>query len=129
MTEEDRWIVRGRRTLIPTSRAVGGFRSYPPWVKIALWILAIGLSASVVQAAAWLAGLDFDVFSQSGGGRGVLLALGLATLLIMMAADRRPAADYGLAAGADWARQWFSGLVIGGLTYSGYCTLAWLWTG
>lgn len=108
------------------SKAARGFRAYPPLIKITLWVAAIVALASLVQAIAWLAGLDFDVLSQGGGGRGVLLALALATLLAMMAADRRPAADYGLAADPNWARQWGLGLAIGALSYSGYCILAWL---
>ncbi|HUT13867.1 MAG TPA: sulfotransferase [Thermoguttaceae bacterium] len=107
------------------SKAGGGFPSYPPLVKIGLWILAIVASALAVQAIAWVLGLEFDILAASGG-RGLLLALALATLLAVMAADRRPAADYGLAVGGNWAKHWFGGLGLGILTYSGYCAAAWL---
>ncbi len=108
-----------------------GFPSYHPLLKLGLWVLAIVVSAAAVQAIGWLISADFDILSQGGGGRGVLLALALATLLVLMAADRRPAADYGLAIGGDWARHWFGGLGLGIVTYSAYCALAWLggaWT-
>jgi len=107
------------------SQTTGGFPSYPPLVKIGLWILAIVASASAVQAIAWALGIEFDILAVSGG-RGLLLALALATLLVVMAADRRPAADYGLAVGGNWAKHWFGGLALGMLTYSGYCVVAWL---
>lgn len=104
--------------------AAGVLANFPPLAKTALWAGMIVLLAALVQGVAWLLGLDFDVFSQSGGGRGVLLGLAVAVLLALMGTDRRSAADYGLAPGRRWHWMLFGGFAIGGVAYSAYCVLA-----
>lgn len=111
-------------TPTPTPQRAGPLAHWPPLAKIAVWCGAILLLAAMIQAAAWTVGLDFEVFSESGGGRGVLLGLAVAVLLLLMGADRRPAADYGLAAGTRWHWKLFGGFVIGAALYGGYCLLA-----
>ncbi len=86
-----------------------GFAGLPPVLKIAIWIGSVAALAGVVQGGAWLIGLDFQILSSAGGGRGVLLAMALATLFVMMGIDRRPLADYGLAVTSDWPRRWMPG--------------------
>jgi hypothetical protein len=104
--------------------ATGILANLPPLAKTALWVGVIVLLAALVQAGAWLFGLVFEVFSQSGGGRGVLLGLAVAVLLALMGADRRSAADYGLAPGRRWHWMLFGGFAIGGVAYGSYCALA-----
>ncbi|MEX0712437.1 MAG: sulfotransferase [Pirellulales bacterium] len=100
------------------------FAAYPAWAKLLVWLAAVVLSAAVIQGAAWLIGLDFDILSQSKAGRAVLLLLAVVCLLAIMAADRRPAADYGLVVGEQWRRQWFGALALGVASYVALCLLA-----
>ncbi len=101
-----------------------GFAALSPLAKIAVWFSAIAVLAGTIQAVAWTLGLDFSILSKSGGGRGVLLALALGTLLLMVAVDRRPPAAYGLWVGSRWPRLLFGGFAIGGTAYAAYCGLA-----
>ena len=96
----------------PSTRKLN-FASLPPLLKLAVWIGAIALIAAAIQAVAWLAGLPFNVLAEGGGGRGVLLGVAVATLLLLMAADSRPAAGYGLAIGSRWHRHLLGGLALG----------------
>lgn len=105
------------------SHSVASFVGWHPVAKLALWFVGVGLLAGVIQAAAWLVGSEFSIWSHGDGGRGTLILLALGTLLVMMAAERRPAAEYGLVADEAWARELFGGLAIGVATYAGYCAL------
>ncbi len=108
----------------PRPKEAGILAHWSPLAKTAIWCSAILLLAALIQAAVWAIGLDFEVFSQSGGGRALLLGLAVAVLLFLMGADRRPAGDYGLAAGPRWHWRLFGGFAAGAGLYAGYCLLA-----
>ena len=110
--------------LASTESQQRGFASLPPLLKIAIWIGSVAALAGALQGGAWLVGLEFYILSSAGGGRAVLLAMALAALFVMMGADRRPLADYGLAVTRGWPRRWLGGLAIGIIFYAGYCTVA-----
>lgn len=93
-----------------------------PWAKTVIWILAVAAAGGAIQAGAWLIGADFNILSQSIG-RGVLLTLALAGLVILMTLDRRTAADYGLVVGEDWPKQLFGSFLLGAATYGAWCLL------
>jgi hypothetical protein len=95
-----------------------------PLAKFAVWTAMIAAAAAIVQTAAWILGLEFQILRNGGGGRGVLLGIALASLFLMLAADRRSIADYGLAVGPEWKQRWFGGIAIGVVTYSAYLVLA-----
>lgn len=101
-----------------------GIASYSPAAKLALWIGVVAVLALVVQSAAWLLGLDFNILSQGKAGRAVLLVLALGSLLALMATDRRSLAEYGLEISDRWPRQWFGAVLAGLVTYAAYCLLA-----
>lgn len=94
----------------------------PPLVKLAGWALAVCLLAAVVQLLAWAAGIDFSVLSKQGGSA-VLIGGGLALLLMLIAAEQRPMADYGIVADRHWRRRAVRGLAIGAAAYAGYLAL------
>jgi len=100
-----------------------GFAAFSPLAKLAIWIGSVAVLAGLVQLLASALGLEFNVFLESGGGRGVLLGLALASLLVLMAIDGRPVADYGLAVGARWRRRLFGGFLAGATAYAGYYVL------
>ncbi len=105
------------------ARAQSWFASLTPVSKLALAFAIVGFLAAIVQGLAWASGLDFHILHARNGGRGVLLALALLCLLGLMAADRRPAADYGLVAGPGWKRLLFGGLALGAAIHAAYCVL------
>lgn len=105
-------------------QATGPLANIPPLAKTALLVGVIVLLAGLVQGGAWLLGFEMNIFSQSGGGRGILLGIAVAVLLALMGADRLSAADYGLAAGPRWHWRLFGGFAVGALVYAAYCTLA-----
>lgn len=84
--------------------------------------------AAAVQGGAWLLGADFSIVDASGGGRGVLLGLALGSLLLLMAADGRPAAEYGLTAPTGWQRLLFGGFLLGAMAHAAYWAVA-VWVG
>jgi hypothetical protein len=94
-----------------------------PWLKLGLWALTVTIIAGVVELAAWLVGADFSLLSVSGGGRGVLMVVAVGSLLVLMAADRRPAADYGLVIPQNWPRQFLTAVAVGMGCYAGFCGL------
>lgn len=98
------------------------FASLSPWAKVALWLSCLTVLAAVVQTGVWLVGLEFNVWGHSG--RGVLLTLAVGILLAMMAAERRPAAEYGLVFHDGWWRELLKGFAVGCATYAGYCAAA-----
>jgi hypothetical protein len=100
------------------------FSDLSPPVKIAAWLILIAVLASIVQAVAWALGLPFNILASSNGGRGVLLALALASLLTVIAVDRRPVSDFGLFVGPRWKKLWFGGIAIGAVTYAAYVLVA-----
>ncbi len=100
------------------------FPAWHPLTKLGAWLaIVLGLAATI-QAAAWLLGIDFNILSHGNGGRGVLLVLALGVLLVLMALERRPAADFGLVAGSDWTFALGGGFAVGVVSYAGYCLLA-----
>jgi len=101
-----------------------GFAGLSPLLKIMLWGLATCTIAGAIQGAVWLLGVDWSILSESGGGRGLLLTIALGTLLLLMAADRQPAATYGFFVGRAWSRLLFGGFALGLAAYGGYCALA-----
>ena len=107
----------------PPKVAESRFRSPPPLVKIALWMTPVILVAGGIQTAALLLESSFNIVT-SGAGRTILIALALASLLMMMALDRRSAADYGLLVGGNWGKHCRYGLAIGFLFYACYSLLA-----
>ncbi|HEX5103801.1 MAG TPA: hypothetical protein VFV87_08330, partial [Pirellulaceae bacterium] len=100
--------------------------SLHPLLKLGLGAVLVVAGAAAIQAVAWVLGLDFSILQSGNGGRGVLLAVAIATLLFLMGSDRRPIADYGLAVGPDWKWRLLRGIAVGVLTYSAYLTLCWL---
>lgn len=105
----------------PTENGILG--GWSPLAKTVFSVGVIVLLAWGVQVGAWIFGLQFDVFSASGGGRGVLLSVAVAVLLVLMGTDRRPASEYGLAVGSRWQWKLFGGFTVGLLLYAGYCLL------
>lgn len=103
-----------------SSRKTVRFAALSPPTKLAIWIGAVVALAALIQAAAWVLGFDFSILHASGGGRGVLLALTLVSLLLLMAADGRPAADYGLVVAAGWQRRLYGGFLLGGAVHAAY---------
>jgi hypothetical protein len=101
-----------------------GFAALAPQAKLGLWLGTIVILATLVQGVAWGLGLEFNILQASGGGRGVLLILALGTLLIMMAADGRPASDYGLVATHGWQRMLLGGFLLGMLAHAAYWAVA-----
>jgi len=94
-----------------------------PWLKLGLWALTVTAVAGALELAAWMMGADFSLLSVSGGGRGVLMVVAVGSLLVLMAADRRPAADYGLVIPQDWPRQFLASLGVGIACYAGFSAL------
>ena len=90
-------------------------------MKIVIWILSVVLIAGSVQFVSMLLGIDFDIFATSKGARGILLAITLATLLALMAYDRRSAAEYGLVVRDDWRKVALRGHAIGIVFYVCLC--------
>jgi omega-hydroxy-beta-dihydromenaquinone-9 sulfotransferase len=100
------------------------FATRPPLVKLAIGFGVVAGLALLIEAVCLALGLDWSVFSEGDGGRGVLLGLALGTLMALMAADRRPLADYGLSVGPGWAKALLGGFAAGAAVYGGYCLLA-----
>jgi hypothetical protein len=101
--------------------------SLHPLGKLGIGAALVVAGAAAIQVAAWTIGLDFNILQSGNGGRGMLLAVGIAALLFLMGSDRRPVADYGLAVGPDWKRRLLKGIAIGLATYGAYiaiCCLA-----
>jgi len=99
------------------------FTSLAPVVKLTLAFAIVAVLAALAQGLAWILGLNFHILQARNGGRGVLLALALLSLLGLMAADRRPASDYGLVVGPGWKRLLFGGLALGAVIHTAYCVL------
>ena len=100
------------------------FADISPFGKILVWLGLVALMATVVQSAAWLAGTSFRIMASGKGGRGVLLALALAGLCALIAADKRPVSDFGIFVGPRWKKLWLGGLAIGASTYLAYVVFA-----
>jgi hypothetical protein len=101
--------------------------SLHPLGKLGIGAALVVAGAAAIQVVAWAIGLDFHILQSGNGGRGMLLAVGIAALLFLMGSDRRPVADYGLAVGPDWKRRLLKGIAIGLATYGAYiaiCCLA-----
>lgn len=105
------------------SELVRRFPAWPPLAKIGLWLGGALLIAGGVQLVATLAGFDYRVLG--GDGRSVLAAALFGCLIVVMAHDHRPAADYGLAVGNRWQRDLLRGLLLGGGFLLAYCFAAW----
>jgi membrane protease YdiL (CAAX protease family) len=99
------------------------FAGLPPAIKLSIWLGSIVVLAAAIQSIAWGVGAHFHILHASGGGRGVLLAIALCTLLAIMAVDGRPAAEYGIVAHAGWRRHLFGGVLVGLLIHTGYWML------
>jgi membrane protease YdiL (CAAX protease family) len=91
-------------------------------LRCVVWMAAVAVAAGLVQAGAWMVGVEFSIVSHSG--RGVLLALALGGLLTMLAIDRRPLSDYGLTVGDGWLREAMTGVTAGLMLYGGYMLAA-----
>jgi membrane protease YdiL (CAAX protease family) len=100
--------------------------SLHPLFKLGLGAALVVAGSATIQSAAWAVGLDFNILQAGNGGRGMLLAVGIAALLFLMSSDRRPIADYGLAVGPDWKRRLLTGIVLGVGTYTAYILVCWL---
>ncbi len=98
------------------------FSQLPPLAKLAIWCGLVVVLACGVQLVAGLFVPEFNILS--GGGRGLLLALALASLLAMMAADKRPISQFGLFVGPRWKKLWLGGLGLGAATMSCYLVVA-----
>ncbi len=98
------------------------FSQLPPLAKLAAWMAMVVVLAAVVQLSANVVVPDFEILS--GSGRGYLLALALASLLAVMAADKRPISQFGLFIGPRWKKLWLSGLAMGVATMSFYFLVA-----
>ena len=99
----------------------------PPLVKLTLWVVAVVAVALCVQALAWLTGIEFSILNKRTGSA-VLISTALALLLMLIAAERRPMADYGIIADRHWRGRALRGLGIGASVYAGYLLFAW-WLG
>jgi hypothetical protein len=96
------------------------FSSLHPLCKLGSWVLLLTVASTAIHGAAWLVGLDFNILSNDNGGRGVMLAVAMAALLFVVAADRRPIADFGLFIGPRWKHRLFGGMAIGVFSYVAY---------
>ncbi|MBI5864759.1 MAG: sulfotransferase, partial [Planctomycetes bacterium] len=89
-----------------------------------VWAAFTLLATLAVQAVAWLLRLQPEFIGDSA--KHLLLPIALISLIALAVAEHRPAADYGLAIPADWARVGRRGLSIGlvaGIAYYGTCWL------
>ncbi|MEM1304043.1 MAG: CPBP family glutamic-type intramembrane protease, partial [Planctomycetota bacterium] len=111
-------------TTPPTTSPSQWIATRPPLAKLALWAAAVVAIAAGVQAVAWLAGIDFSILDKKAGS-GVLIGIGLALLLMLIAAEQRPMADYGMIADRDWRRRALRGLALGAGVYAAYLAIAW----
>lgn len=100
------------------------FCAWHPAAKLAAWLLLSTVAAGAVEGVCFVLGLPISLRLQADGGRALLLVIAITTLFGLMAVDRRPLAEYGLAVGIGWRRQWGFGLAAGLATYSSYCLLA-----
>ena len=97
--------------------------SLHPLGKLGVGAALVIAGAAAIQLVAWAIGLDFHILQSGNGGRGMLLAVGIAALLFLMGSDRRPVADYGLAVGPDWKQRLLKGIAIGLATYGAYIAI------
>jgi hypothetical protein len=98
------------------------FAKLPPLAKIGIWLGLTAIISSVLQGVMVLLRIEFDILA--GSGRGLLLAIALAGLLAVMAADRRPISQFGLFVGPRWKKLWFGGLAVGVVTMIAYLAIA-----
>ncbi|MEM8866100.1 MAG: sulfotransferase [Planctomycetota bacterium] len=98
-----------------------------PFAKLALWAIAVVVIAGAVQLLAVTLGLNFSVFEKQTGSV-VAILIAFACLLVMMAVESRPMADYGLVADAKWRQRAMHGVGIGAGFYLAYCVFV-CWIG
>lgn len=103
------------------------FATLHPFAKLAVWMLLAAVPAAGIQGVAWLAGSDFNILTEGEGARGVLLFLAFASLMTVMAADRRPLSEYGLAVGPHWMKRWLFGLACGAAAFAVCSGVALAW--
>jgi len=102
---------------------LANFPNWHPLAKLGLWGGAIFCLAMAAQVAFWLSG-DPAFLLDSATGRSIVLGAALFTLVYVMAWDRRPMSDYGLAINGRWGLQVLGGVLVGGLFYAAYYGLA-----
>ena len=84
-------------------------KSLSPLAKLGIWLGLTCALTTVIQLAAWLVRADFDVIHNSG----IVLAMALASLFVLIAADQREVADFGFIVGPVWKKLLFRGVAIG----------------
>lgn len=84
-------------------------KSLSPLAKLGIWIGLTCALTGVIQLAAWLVGSDFDVIHNSG----IVLAMALASLFVLIAADQREVAEFGFIVGPVWKKLLLRGIAIG----------------
>ena len=97
------------------------FDSFSPFVKLLTAATVVVVLAVCAQGVMWLAGSDSSIVDARS--RGLLIGLALASLLVLMALDRRPASDFGLFVGPIWKKVFYGSFALGFATLGGYLAL------
>jgi len=95
------------------SAQINRVRALPPFLKVGAWVVGVGAAALAIELVARLLGFEYDAFNASGAERGVILVLAMAGLVMLMSAERRPIADYGLAIPDHWRKRFGLALLVG----------------
>lgn len=95
----------------------------PPLIKLLCWLLATALVAAMLQLVIVLLGLPLSLLKKDEGA-GLLVAIALTFLLVLMSAEQRSLAEFGLVTPKNWRRQALMGLLIGVGFYATYCVVA-----
>ena len=95
-------------------------KSLSPLSKLGIWLCLTCCLVLAIQLGAWAVGSDFNAVQSSG----VVLAMALASLFVLIAADQREVADFGFIVGPVWKKLLFRGVAIGASVH-----LAFLLTG
>ncbi|MGI9456922.1 MAG: sulfotransferase family protein [Aeoliella sp.] len=105
------------------ARVVSQFSALSPLAKLTVWAAGVALVVGVVEMVAGWLKLSFSLLDKNMGG--TLLIIGaLVSLLAVLATERRPLAEYGLAIGPRWWKQGLWALAFGAGIYMTYCGVA-----
>ncbi|MFG0257497.1 MAG: sulfotransferase family protein [Phycisphaerales bacterium JB043] len=102
---------------------------FPTWhasVKAIVWMLGVGLALSIAQLIGWFLPVEFSVLDQSSFGGVLVIVFALSGLLMMMASEQRPLAEFGLGVARGWARRFGIALGVGFLSFALVFVLAWM---
>jgi hypothetical protein len=89
------------------------FSTWPAVVKATVWIVGVALALSVAQLIGWFLPMEFSVLDPSSFGGVLVIVFALSGLLIMMASEQRPLAEFGLGVPSGWSRRFGIAIAIG----------------